>query len=496
MSLRRISPLELLHPDGVAKRCLVIGSNRPTRLLSEAHTDTGEGADLILLSPTAAECRTRRWLEEAVQLLAQKLAGDGLGYVLAPPRWKPRITSLLRRHGLSVAVAVVHLPDWTSSRYLVPLTPRLACYAFSTLRPMQLWKRRLAMGALRLPGSEKLIGILPSVGLVARHPYSRPLFDWLFHLSPDFQPPGNAMISMGKQGQTGTAVLHCFSGCEPLPSAVAKVSLLTTSMTKRSREAALMTQFGPGVRRTGARMPQPLLVAQIGGRPLLLQTVLSGHSIASLLATKPRRLFDLIERVVCWLARWNRSTVVYKPLDCAQLDQKLLAPAALLAPFLQQGEAYKDWLAGCCAKAVGTLVPFVAAHHDLTMTNILLDEQGRLGVVDWETGCAEAFPLVDFFYAVADAAAATQSYTDRPKAFKACFAPGGSFAAAVARLQMHLRRVLEVPADVADLCFHACWLNHAANEHHLNEPSERRRFLKIVQWLVWHRSQTHRWING
>jgi hypothetical protein len=268
-------------------------------------------------------------------------------------------------------------------------------------------------------------------------------------------------------------------------------------MTKRSQEAGLMTQFGPGVRSAGAHIPQPLRVEQIGGRPLLLQTVLSGQSIASLLAAKPNRLFDLIERVVCWLACWNLSTMVLKPLDQSQLDQKLLAPATLLSPFLHQGEAYKAWLTTRCAQAVGMLVPFVATHNDLTMTNILFDKQeGRLGVIDWETGCADDFPLVDFFYAVADADAAIQSYTDRPKAVEACFAPGGSFTGIMARLQMRLRHALEVPAEVADLCFHACWLHHAANEHHLDEPSERRRFLQIVQWLVWHRSRTHRWVNG
>jgi hypothetical protein len=193
-----------------------------------------------------------------------------------------------------------------------------------------------------------------------------------------------------------------------------------------------------------------------------------------------------MESVVHWLERWNRATMVIRLLDHERLRQEVLLPAKHLAPYLEQGEAYRQWLTRRCLDVVGVQVPFVAAHNDLTMSNMLIDKQGRLGVVDWESSCEQGFPLVDFFYAVADAVAATRAYSDRFNAFQACFTPGGIFSGTVARLQNGLQRALSVSVEVANICFHACWLHHALNEHYRDEPQHRRRFLKIVQWLAWH----------
>jgi hypothetical protein len=183
-------------------------------------------------------------------------------------------------------------------------------------------------------------------------------------------------------------------------------------------------------------------------------------------------------------------------LDNEQLSQYLLAPTAILAPLLEQGKAYQDWLTARCAMLRGWRAPFVATHNDLTMWNILLDEQGGIGVVDWETASAQGFPLVDFFYAVTDAVAAVRGYVDRPQAFAACFAPRGSYEHVVGRLLRRFRHAVEIPDAIADLCFHACWLHHAVNEHHSSGSSAPRPFFKIMQWLVLHRFYPHRWRNA
>jgi Phosphotransferase enzyme family len=489
----RVSPLELLHPDGMTKQTLVVGSNCPAVLLPKSGGAKDELADLVLLAPTVTECRIPGWLEEAVASSFQRLAVDGVAYVLAPLRWRLRIRRLLRQYKLSVGPVIAHIPDWTTNHYLVPLNHIAVTYAFSKLLPVPRWRRALAIIGLRLSSAEYLLGsVLPFVGLVARRPGSRPIFNWLFKLDGEFHVPGNALLSAKWRGQTGTAVLLRFSDNETLPSAVAKIPLMTTGAAAEVDEAAVIDRFGPGARSAGVRVPQSFSASQIGGRPVLLQTALTGHSLASLLVRRPKRVIELMERLVRWLESWNHSTMVMKPLDAARLNRELLAPAALLAPLLEQGEAYREWLATCCAEVGGIAVPLVAAHNDLTMSNILLDEQGTLGVVDWETCRAEAFPLVDFFYATADAVAATRSYKNRTMAFAACFTSDGRYGPAIARLEMRLRDSLVIPAKVADLFFHACWLQHATNEHYLNKPSNRRRFLMIVQWLALHRSRLFR----
>ena len=490
-----VSPLELLHPDGIAKRSIVLGNNCPTLLLPNSCQVPADLADFAILAPTEAECRVRGWLEERVRLMAHKLAPDGIVYVLVPRRLRLRIMSLLCQCGLSVGPSIAHLPDWVLNRYLLPLNPVPVQYAFSTLLPTRSPKRHLAMMAFRLPGGEKLLArMLPSVGLVARRPSARPLFNWLFKLGSEVHLPGSAVISTRWRGQSGTAVLFRFSDGDAQPSTVVKLSLMTTLAVKNTNEAALINQLGPTARRAGARVPQPLSVEQINGHRVLLQTVVSGQSLAALLVSKPSRLFDLIEHVTSWLERWNHATKVIRSLDIELLNQEVLTPVALLAPLLEQGEEYRDWLTMRCATATGIPVPLVATHNDLTMSNLLLDEQGSLGIVDWETCREEALPLVDLFYAVADAVAATHGYTDRPKSFRTCFVPGGRFVEAVTRLQIHFRRSLQISPEVADLCFHACWLRHAANEY--VSDSDRRRFFNIVQILALHRSSTYSWVNG
>jgi hypothetical protein len=66
----------------------------------------------------------------------------------------------------------------------------------------------------------------------------------------------------------------------------------------------------------------------------------------------------------------------------------------------------------------------------------------------------------------------------------------------VGRLLRRFRHAVEIPDAIADLCFHACWLHHAVNEHHSSGSSAPRPFFKIMQWLVLHRFYPHRWRNA
>ena len=60
--------------------------------------------------------------------------------------------------------------------------------------------------------------------------------------------------------------------------------------------------------------------------------------------------------------------------------------------------------------------------------------------------------------------AAEDAYADRAAAFTSCFAPDGAHAAGVKTLLRRLATSLAVDSSLQELCFHACWLHHAANE--------------------------------
>jgi hypothetical protein len=224
----------------------------------------------------------------------------------------------------------------------------------------------------------------------------------------------------------------------------------------------------------------------MGEGTVLLETLVDGQTVAPLLSSQPARFADVMEQLVCWLESWNRATLLLRPLDRELLEREILRPAALLAPQITGGKEYQEWLKARCDNVEGLCAPLVATHNDLTMWNVLLDEQQNLGVIDWEAAQEEGFPLVDYFYAVTDAAMAAQGSFDRPRAFESCFGAGGAFAARVEQSLRRLKGAVSIEDDLAELAFHACWLHHAANEQRATNSSDPRPFLKIVQLLALH----------
>lgn len=475
-----LSPLELLHPDGIARHTLVIGSGCPARLRRAIPAPDAECADLVILAPTQAECCARGWLRAAARQTVEQLAPDGLAVALVGRRWRRCLARLLRSHGLRLSPPLVLLPNQASCRHLVPLQFAPLRYALRQLSPTRPWHRRAAIGALRLPGGDQLLaGILPSVSLVAQQPGSRPLWHWLRRYLDRGIQPHNVVMSVNWNGEYVMAVLHCFADAALRPSAVAKLALTMTDVDLAD-EAGILERLGPGARRAGAAVPVPLSLGRLGDHTALFLTVVDGRPAATLLNEAPRRIFDVVERLVRWLERWNQETRTVKRIEVAWLEREILGPAAMLAPFLQQGPQYLDWLKQRCAAIAGTPVPFVATHNDLSVWNVLIDGRGRLGIVDWETGRDEDVPLVDFFYLITEAVAAVDAYADWRKAFEACFAREGRYAPWVARLQMRLTTALNVPDSLIEFCLHACWIRRLARHHELHP------FLSIVEWLATH----------
>ncbi len=169
-----------------------------------------------------------------------------------------------------------------------------------------------------------------------------------------------------------------------------------------------------------------------------------------------------------------RSAIVTDGL----LEREILSPARRLVPVLDEGTTYIDWLRRRCEQALGHTVPLVAAHNDLTMWNVLLDDDS-VGVVDWVSAREQALPLGDYYYSLVDAVAATDRYKDRHAAFRRCF--DGKEAARKGERSPFFR---ELTPAVQDLCFHACWLHLAANEQRCDDPANGRPFLRTAQSLA------------
>ncbi|MDP9224272.1 MAG: phosphotransferase [Actinomycetota bacterium] len=482
---RMLSPLELLHPDGASEISLVLGSACPASLRPGVGAPFSSGLlDLIIVAPTRSELRTRGWILRAARVVSEALAEDGVVYVLAPRGWRARTVRALSSQGLAVGASFAHLPNLDVSRYLVPLATDPASYAFSSVIAIKTWKRRLTLLVLsRSRGRQLLARCLPAIGFAMRRTGARPLFDWVFKLDGGASIDTTAVVTTSWRRAKSSFVLHRFSGDGAGPTAVAKIGRPSPITGDRIGEAKILGRLAPGVSRAGAEAPELLVATRRNGRPLMLESVVPGRSAAVILSEAPQQLSDVWLRVSEWLQRWNCQSLEAKPLTEDRLASEVIGPAKLLAHLFEGGDRYAERLEEQCARLVGESVPFTAAHNDLTMANLLFDEGGRLGVVDWESAREDSLPLMDFYYAMVDAASAANRYADRPQAFRDCFTSAGRNAPAVDHLEGRLRRALGLSTSIAELGFHACWLHHAANEDRM-DPSASRPFLSILRCVA------------
>jgi hypothetical protein len=420
----------------------------------------------------------------AVEVLERQLAPDGVGYVLVPRLWRFGIAQDLGRCGLSVTTAFVHLPDWATSDDLIPLSLMPARYGVRELAIVRPWKQPLVLLGLQIPRVVEWLGrLLPAVGLVARKPGARPLFAWLSSWGPQGFTPSAALVRSGGRRSHRSSVVFPFSGSAERPEWLAKLAMGVPGGDPLADEAATLTQLRPAACAAGARLPLVLHQGELGERRVCVQTIVRGQPVAQLLIAQPSRWSQIINQLAGWLKRWHVSTKTIRSLRPEEFTQHFLSPAARLAPFIPQSEAYRDWLEQRCRDLAGIPVPMVAAHNDLTMWNVLIERDTSLGIIDWETGRAQALPLADFFYASVDAAAATQGYADRLRAYQDCFTDVGCHALVAGKLKTELMQATDISVAWAELCQHGCWLQHALDELQSQPESASRPFLEITRWL-------------
>jgi phosphotransferase family enzyme len=476
----RLHPLELLHPNGKVTRCLVLGSNCLTQLAPNPKWERNSGpADLVLLTPSRGECRSKGWLDRAVLQISKELSPDGLLYAIVPPLWRSQFVKMLRLRGLVIELSVLHLPNLAASHYLVPLRNKPTRYVIERLLGTTPARRQLALFGLRFGYMRHIIkNLSPSIALVASRERVLPLFNWLRGLEGGRLEIPRHVVVRSPRPESRHVVLHCFYGNEVYPTAIAKVRCSSSGST--NDELKTLQTLGGAARQAGADVPVAMGHVQIDEKEVSIQTTLKGTPAARLLDYRPLRMFRVLAVITKWLEAWNRATAASRMLDEGIINGSILKPAKELSPFLDHGQAYLSWLIELCRQLKGSPVPLVVAHNDLTMSNVLLLDSERFGVIDWETAGEEQLPMMDFYYMVADAAAATQHYQDRELAFEKCFL-SGNYVTEVAKLGSGLEKSMGISKNLSLLCFHACWLHHAANEQSQSEVSQRRPFLGILQ---------------
>jgi hypothetical protein len=473
------SPLELLHADGFVRGSLVLGGGCPQALRSFLPDRDDELADLVVLAPTRAEALDRKWVCAAADSAASTLRPDGFVYVLAAARRRRALLRALAAVGLEREATLIHLPHLESSRHLVSAERRALRYALANLLVRRSRRGRLAAAVAAFPGGALPFRLLEGTGVVARRPGGRPLFEWLLQLTPDADN-SCAIVTRTWRETGGSCIVHVFTASAAAPVAVAKIRSPPKDHGGDREERFALEGLAVAARVSDVDTPAPLATALVGGRTVLLETALEGPSAAAILADRPRQVPVVLGRVAAWLESWNRATLVPDAFASDEIEALLLDLARFVGAHIPDADAYESWLRELCRRLGQARVPAVAAHNDLTMTNVLIGRHGRLGIVDWESADSRSLPLRDLSYATVDAYTAARQYASRTTAFESCFLRDGPEAETAQRQLARHRDALELgPAAVA-ACFHACWLGHAANDV-LRGDAETSEFVEIVR---------------
>ena len=447
----------------------------------EGPSETAGCADLVLVAPSAAECRVRGRLTDTLETIATNVRQGGMAYVLVPPRWRRSVEHRLRGIEGARLQPYAHLPRAASPGFVVPLVEEPLRYAFRHAASLPGWARRLAASFAGLPLARRALARwAPSVGFVVFPAHSEP-FEWLAREAPDEARPLHVVARMSWRGSESPLVLHGFEGQGGAQVLVAKAANDAASSAAAEREAENLRMLHAGAIAAGAHLPTLLASDRIGRSRVIIETPVTGEPAALLLASRPQQAPEVMDRIACWLLRWHEATRTDHPLSADHLARWFEEPLRCLSPDLPDVRAIS-------ARRQGDSVPLVAAHLDLTMSNVFLDDTEALGIVDWEEAEPRALPLVDYFYAVTDVALAAHGGT-RLDAFRACFSRDGRHAERVRGHVDAFAEALGLDPDLVWLCFDACWLHHARNEAERATPGQDRPFLEILRWRVAHGEQ-------
>lgn len=461
-----------------------MGSGCPARLRLRDSPGGGE-LDLVVIAPDAHETRNAGWLDNTVSGTAARLARDGLLCALAAPGHRSRLVRLLRACGLDPTCAFLYHGTATGEDDLLPLQRGAIQHVASTWPAAHTRVGRLKARLLSGPGSSAMLrrwhrGTM----IVARHPGARHLFEWLLQSTSDNGSASTAVIHAKWRRNRASVVLRALSPGGQL-AAVAKLTLGESQAGCRiSQEADFLEYAGENLRHVDISVPKGRVLTREAAVPVLLENVVPGDSAASLLLagriSSSKTLATLGEKLLAW----GRKTCVTRTIDSAWIEREILRPAAEIIPLLTGAGEYLAWLQARCHALTGARVPLTTTHGDLTMWNVLVTPAGSWGFVDWEGGKAEGLPLGDLCYGALDIAAAAHQYKNRVGAFIECFEGGGPTAHQVARLRTELGQALGLSRGAALLWFHACWLQHAAEESGKRSEMEPHPFRGIVGRLA------------
>ena len=390
-----------------------------------------------------------------------------------------RLLTVLRRHGGFDRVrAHWHWPDFESTTYICPLADLTAAAQRAASNGAGLRARILAAASGWARGRRMFASLATHVSLVARRSHdhvstgarrgeksqtdpgeedglTRFLLENRQRLGldrlgiPERLAP--TLVTPRFRASAHVIVLLCEAG-QGAPVLVAKRPRLPQADESLAREAHCLQTLH--ARRPGGLDTAPRVITYevIDGWPLLIETAIRGrHLNARAVRRDPGKS---CRAVVDWLAAIDQPAATAQADAADRFSRLIDEPLLRLEEYVGTSAADRRLLEQArliCDRLRQFSLPAVFEHGDLCDPNLLLCDDGRIAVVDWELADPAGLPAVDLVFFLAFAASArarARTSAARMRAFDHAFFHRNSWTAPYVRayLDRHAIPVKAFPA--------------------------------------------------
>ncbi len=258
---------------------------------------------------------------------------------------------------------------------------------------------------------------------------------------------------------TSSHLIFLISNGTPSPVLVAKLSREKQSdfnLTEEYKNLQFLQSLESDIAKA---IPVPVTLDSPEGHPLLLETAVPGKILRPWLL---RKNFTVVtSRTITWLQRLHRQSLVRSNLR--SLVENMQEAFIRNIPQIQKQDQFvKTAKAG---RIIGdNMTMSVTEHGDFGSPNLLFTSNGEIGIIDWELGRRQGFPLLDLIFFLAFALfsreKARTGSEQRASFLKHFFQPNSW---GLTRIH-HYVRELNLDPDWVPSLFLLCWFQAMLNQ--------------------------------
>ena len=274
--------------------------------------------------------------------------------------------------------------------------------------------------------------------------------------------PRGLVLGAVEPTETDVVVAHA-RGWDGADSVIVKLARTPSGARSLRRACDELAELSADPRLDGWEVPRPQILGsgELGGLPYVVESALSGVTIATVLNRGEARapVAALAMRAIDGMHRRSAEAVTVDPdlLDC-WVDRPVQTMEPLVAASPRRAAAIRGLRRELRARLEGRKLAAGWIHGDYVPSNVLIDPQtGRItGIVDWELAGAPELPAID---RVTFLLAAHMQTTRRQLGAVVAAVVNGDETTSLRRSLAH---AMQADLDDRSLVL-LCWLRHVAD---------------------------------